>query len=72
MQCYGFPPGDERYDATLFGDGEAVHTPCGGRTVSYTGALAGCIAANYVRKFLNDQPVPFFTGVDLDAMELMA
>lgn len=71
LQCYAFDPRDERYETTLFTDEEAEPAPCGGRTVSYTGALAGCIAANYVRKHLSGGEIPFFTGMDLDAMQLM-
>ena len=52
LQCYAFHPNDTRYEHSLFSDDDAEPVPCGGRTVSYTGALAGCIAANYVRKFL--------------------
>jgi sulfur carrier protein ThiS adenylyltransferase len=71
LQCYAFDPRDERYEAVLFTDEDADPGPCGGRTVSYTGALSGCIAANYVRKALVGDDIPFFTGIDLDAMQLM-
>lgn len=71
LQCYCFEPGNADYLATLFDDKDAEPAPCGGRTVSYTGALSGCIAANYARKHLNGDEVPFFTGVDLDAVQLM-
>ena len=71
LQCYAFDPRDERYETTLFDDKDAAPAPCGGRTVSYTGALAGCLAANYVRKHLMGEDVPFFSGMDLDAMQFM-
>jgi hypothetical protein len=71
LQCYAFHPKDDRYESTLFSDEDADPGPCGGRTVSYTGALAGCLAANYMRKHLSGDDVPFFTGIDLDAMDLM-
>ena len=34
-------------------------------------ALAGCIAANYVRKFLAGLSVPYFTAIDLESVSIM-
>jgi molybdopterin/thiamine biosynthesis adenylyltransferase len=72
LQCYSFNPGDDNYEHTLFDDKDAEPAPCGGRTVSYTGALSGCIGANYIRKVLNDADVPFTTVIDLEAMDMIA
>ena len=71
LQCYAFAPRDERYDAVLFSDEDADPAPCGGRTVSYTGAFIGAFAANYVRKHIMGDAIPFFTAIDLDAMQMM-
>lgn len=71
LQCYAFPFSDQRYEATLFDDDDADPAPCGGRTVSYTGALSGCIAANYLRKHLKGDEIPFVTTIDLDLMGIM-
>lgn len=72
LQCYAATPGDENYLGTLFDDSEAAPAPCGGRTVSYTGALSGAIGANYVRKVLNGDGIPFSTVIDMDAMDMIA
>lgn len=71
LQCYAFDPRDDRYEATLFKDEDAEPAPCGGRTVSYTGALAGALAANFIRKHIMGGEIPFFTGMDLDAVQLL-
>jgi molybdopterin/thiamine biosynthesis adenylyltransferase len=72
LQVYAFKPSDTRYEHSLFSDDAADPTPCGGRTVSYTGALSGSVGANYVRKFLNDNgSVPYFTAIDLESMSLV-
>ena len=71
LQCFAFQPGDDRYESTLFSDEDAEPAPCGGRTVSYTGALAGCIAANYARKHLSGGSVPFTTSIDLEGMGML-
>ena len=72
LQCYAFARDDERYTLSLFGDDQAdTSTPCGGRTVSYTGALSGSIGANYIRKHLAGQAVPYMTSIDLESMELL-
>lgn len=71
LQCYAFDPGDERYEHSLFAEEDAVEAPCGGRTVSYTGALAGCLAANYTRKVLSGGVVPYMTQFDLEAMDMV-
>lgn len=72
LQCYAFDPGQDAYEHTLFDDADAEPAPCGGRTVSYTGALSGAIGANYIRKVLNEQPVPFSTVMDMESMDLLA
>ncbi len=76
LQVYSFNPNDkdhsDNYPQSIFDDKDADPVPCGGRTVSYTGALSGAFAANYVRKHLNGDAVPYFTAIDLDAMHLLA
>lgn len=76
LQCYAFNPNDkddsENYPQSLFDDKDADPAPCGGRTVSYTGALSGAIAANYTRKHISGQRVPYFTAVDFEAMDFFA
>ncbi len=72
LQIYAFAPTDERYEASLFTDEDADPAPCGGRTVSYTGALSGALAANYVRKHIMGDPIPYFSTIDLDHMDLFA
>ena len=71
LQVYSFAAGDERYAGTLFSDDDADPVPCGGRTVSYTGALAGCLAGGLVRKFLMDGEVPFLVSVDLGVFDML-
>lgn len=72
LQCYAFDYDSTDYDGTLFDDDVADPTPCGGRTVSYTGALSGAIAANYIRKVLNGDSVPFTTVIDMDSVAMIA
>jgi molybdopterin/thiamine biosynthesis adenylyltransferase len=74
LQCYAIDPRDgeqrDNYLASLFDDKDADPAPCGGRTVSYTGALSGAIAANFVRKHLDGKHVQYFTAIDLEAMAM--
>lgn len=73
LQVYALNPRDkdqaENYPASLFEDKDAEPAPCGGRTVSYTGALSGAMGGNYVRKHLAAQPLPYFWSMDMDALE---
>ena len=73
LQIYSLDPQNkelcEYYEATLFDDKDADPAPCGGRTVSYTGAISGGLIATYVRKHLVGGTTPFFWSFDLDAID---
>lgn len=68
LTVYAFNPTDQdkirSYAGHNHSNEEAAEIPCGGRTVSYIGDMAGFIGANYVRLHLNDMKVPFITIVD--------
>jgi len=62
LQFYCVKPANNedvtKYEDTLHSSAEAQPVQCGGRTVSYTGAISGGIVANYVRKWLMEGHVP--------------
>jgi molybdopterin/thiamine biosynthesis adenylyltransferase len=69
LTIYSFNPTDRQkmdtYRQHNFTNEEAAEIPCGGRTVSYIGDMAGSIGANYVRIALNGEKVPFITSIDM-------
>jgi molybdopterin/thiamine biosynthesis adenylyltransferase len=74
LQVFSFNPSEhndlKKYGGYHFPQSEAEPVPCGGRTVSYVGALSGALAANYVRKHINGDKVPFLTAMSMDTMFL--
>ncbi len=75
MQIFAFDPSDDvalRSYAALSDDSMAAKPlPCGGRTVSYVGAIIGGIGANHIRKFLTGEKLPFLTQVNLETMQML-
>ena len=69
LQLFAFDPSDpvqlDRWGQWWFPQAEAVQVPCGGRSVSYIGALVGSLIASHVQKHLKGEPVPFLVQVDV-------
>lgn len=71
LKVWAFDPSDERrsaqYEDTLHSTGEASELPCGGRTFSPVGPLAGAVATQLVTKWLRDDDhPPFHIQMDFD------
>lgn len=71
FQLIAFDPSDaEAKDKWVnehwFPQDDAVELPCGGRTVSFVGAISGGMIASYVCRGVNDNSVPFFFQTDFD------
>lgn len=74
FQLIAFDPSDavkkDRWiNEYWFPQEEAVELPCGGRTVSFVGAIAGGMIASYICRHKNEESnsVPFFYQTDFDS-----
>lgn len=60
----------ERWQGFWFPPEEAHPVPCGGRSVSYIGAICGGLIAAHLRRQIMGEAIPFLTTMDLGAMLL--
>ena len=74
LQLFAFNPSDQaqldRWQSFWFPAEEARQVACGGRSVSYIGALVGGLIASHVQKQLKGEPVPFLCSLDLSTLML--
>ena len=76
LRLYTLNPHDpiirKEYEATLYGDEDAMHLPCTAQSIIYTGMMAGSLVANSVKRFAADETAVFEVIFDFTSFTLLS
>ena len=76
LRLYTVNPHDpisrKEYEATLYGDEDAMHLPCTAQSIIYTGMMAGSLVANSVKRFAADETAVFEVIFDFTSFTLLS
>jgi hypothetical protein len=67
----GFREDRVAYSQTIVPDADTLQEPCTNRSIGYTGMMAAAVICNLVKRYVNDESLPFRTVLDLATFTIM-